>query len=67
VKTIRHTATENNDHIKFWIMTKDPAQAAYVHIRLGLNEAPERLMCKCRPMIKYFYTIQVKIMDTRRL
>ncbi|KAK1827747.1 hypothetical protein QBC39DRAFT_333876 [Podospora conica] len=51
-----------NDHIcKLCGLSKDPKKAKYVHTRLGLDEAPELALCKCKLVNQTIRSIKDRI------
>ncbi len=44
--------------------SKDASTARFVHVRLGLDEPPEPVLCKCKDPIKIITSIQDKIEAT---
>lgn len=41
--------------------SKDPSKARFVHVRLGLDEPPEPVLCKCKDPMKIIASIREKI------
>lgn len=47
-------------------LSKDPDTADFVHTRIGLDEAPEPLLCKCKPANETINAIMKRIQDIDR-
>jgi hypothetical protein len=57
------TNNQNVDRCPTCGLSKDPETADLVHVRLGLDEAPEPLVCKCKPSYESVAMISTKMID----